>query len=99
MTDALVTHKDIEAVRQEFELISERVTEIHVALMGSTLSRDGGMIKRLADLEEDAEDIRLTVEAIARKNMKNNFYIHIIFAIGGALLMSIYNQIIAHLFK
>lgn len=62
------------SLEKKVEDIAGKLDEVHYALMGSALAKDGGMIRRLMECEEGLEDIHRMIiqrdESIAAKEKK-----------------------------
>jgi hypothetical protein len=94
-----VTQGDIRAIRRDVELVSEKVNDVHQALIGSELAKDGGMVKRLMDCENEVDKLREKLSDIEASNEKSVFYLKIIWALGGAILTGAVGFILTHLLK
>lgn len=54
----------MEYLEKEIHAIGDKVDEMYIALIGSPLTKDGGLIKRVGDLETITEDHQNRIEQI-----------------------------------
>jgi len=93
------TQGDIRAIKKEVEIVSAKVDDVHQALIGSELSKDGGMVKRLLYCESEVENIKNQINSIEKQHEKLAFYLKIIWGLGGVVLTAIVGFIFTHLIK
>ena len=78
--------QQMEIMQQDLHDIKKNVDEIKNVLVGNQLANDGGLIKRISDLEK---------EMVAMK--KNTMYLNLLWAalgvIGTAVIMFLFNKI------
>lgn len=94
MPDNIVTHKDIDELRKGIESVSQKVDQVHSALVGNDLSDDGGMVKRLKNCEDDVETLRNKIGTIEDGMIKSELYLKIIWALGGMVAASLFTYIV-----
>lgn len=105
-----VTQKDIRDIKQEVGTLSGKIDEVHSALIGSPLAKDGGMVQRLLDcengIEEVKEDLVLVEKTMQEKieeaklaNMKSELYIKIIWGLGGTICAGVFAFIVHLIFN
>jgi hypothetical protein len=82
----MTPEKQMEIMQQDIHDIKKNVDEIKNVLVGNQLANDGGLIKRISDLEK---------EMVAMK--KNTMYLNLLWAalgvIGTAVIMFLFNKI------
>ena len=82
----MTPEKQMEIMQQDLHDIKKNVDEIKNVLVGNQLANDGGLIKRISDLEK---------EMVAMK--KNTMYLNLLWAalgvIGTAVIMFLFNKI------
>lgn len=84
-----VTQGDIRAIKKEVEVVSGKVNDVHQALIGSPLSKDGGMVQRLQECEQNVEELRDKIVAIEMNHEKSALYLKIIWGLGGVVLTAL----------
>lgn len=73
--------KDIHAIKQRME-------EISVALLGSNLTKDGGLVKRIAELELRSEELEEKIREHEKKTARMEIYQKIMWTCtGGAAVL------------
>jgi hypothetical protein len=106
----VVTQKDIRDIKQEVASLSNKVNDVHTAIIGSPLAKDGGMVQRLLDCEAGVEHVKEQVvlvekemqekiEEAKRANLKSELYIKIIWGLGGSLAAGVFTTIMYLYFK
>lgn len=88
----------MEYLEKEIHSIGDKVDEMYIALLGSPLTKDGGLIKRVADLEETVESIRLDIEKVKANSFKINFQQRLIWGLGSSILTGLVIFIIEKIF-
>lgn len=76
---------EIQALRDEIHDLTEKVEELYIALIGSKLTKDGGVIKRVDLLESDFDNMKIEIETLKKKNFKLEFYQKIAWVLGGSV--------------
>jgi len=105
-----VTQSDIREIKRDVTDLSMKVNEVHAALIGSSLAKDGGMVQRLMDCEQEVEHVKeklVTVERTMqekieeakRANLKSELYIKIIWGLGGSICAGVFTTIMYFYFK
>lgn len=49
--------ENLEQVIKEVKLVKGKVDQIYYAIVGNEMSKDGGMLKRLNDVEDDVQQL------------------------------------------
>lgn len=82
----MTAEKQMEIMQQDIHDIKKNVDEIKNVLVGNQLANDGGLIKRISDLEKEMVAIK-----------KNTMYLNLLWAalgvIGTAVIMFLFNKI------
>ncbi len=86
-------------MQKDIEHISNKVDELLIALKGSDLSKDGGLIGRIQQLEEENDLLRKEVELIKSSNTKTEMYVKIIWTLVGAFGSGIFMYVLNLIFK
>ena len=79
--------------------LQKKLDDVHSALIGNSITQDGGLVFRVVKLEVE---MKLAFEQIAEEKMKvkeQALFTKIIWAIGGVVLTAIIAGIIAHFNK
>lgn len=97
----VVTQKDIRDIKQEVAALSDKVNDVHTAIIGSPLAKDGGMVRRLLDCENGVLQVKEhlvmvekgmqeKIEEAKRANLKSALYIKIIWGLGASVLTGLF---------
>lgn len=87
-----VTQNDIRAIRKEVETVAGKVNDVHQALIGNSLAKDGGIVQRLHDCERDVEALQAKVVSIEKDNVKSSLYMRIIWGLAGIIIAAALNH-------
>lgn len=79
--------------------IKEQLAEVHGAIIGNPLSKDGGMSQRLIDAEEKLEELENRIFDAETKQVKYNIYTKIMWACAGGCIMSFFAYMLQLIFK
>ena len=82
----LATQDDIQEIKKEVYEHGKILNEVHMALIGSPLGKDGGIVRRLEQCEIEAEELRRAIDKVALASQKSTTYIRIIWGMGGAII-------------
>ena len=104
--DALTEQEEINKTRAGIRLmkldvieIKSGLVDIKTALLGSPLTQDGGLIKRVFENESRMDKLTIRVSEIERREDKQNVYIKILWTIGGTALVLLAGAIVTHYIK
>lgn len=81
----IVTQEDIRLIKQDVSKLSNTLSEVHQAIIGNSMTRDGGIVQRVIDLENEASSLSNRIIAISAKMTKAELYVKIIWAMGGSI--------------
>jgi hypothetical protein len=84
---------------QKITDLKGKVDKIYVALLGSELSKDGGLIQRVVDAEAEILVLRRDLEEQKDKESKTALYIKIIWGMAGVIGAGAIEYLISHLGK
>jgi hypothetical protein len=74
--------------------IKDTLSEVHGAIIGNPLSKDGGMAGRLTSAEKQLEALEQRLEAAEKKQVKYNAYVIIMWTCVGGVAMAIFNYLL-----
>jgi hypothetical protein len=94
-----VTHQDIKQIKEQVSDLSGKLTEVHTALIGSKITGDGGLIRRVIDSEAEVERLTLRIAELENKSGKTEFYLKVIWGLGGTTTASIFFYIFFYILK
>jgi glucose-6-phosphate isomerase len=98
-----VTQKDIRDIKKEVADLSNKVNDVHTAIIGSPLAKDGGMVQRLEDCEKEVETVKDKLEAFEKelqeRTLKSELYIKIIWGMGGSIAAGLFTSLLYYIFK
>ena len=96
----------MEDIKEEFKALESKVSDIkitldqvHGAIIGNPLSKDGGMAERLHEAEEKLIELENRLETAEKKQIKYNVYTVIMWVCLGAVGMAIFSYILQYAFK
>lgn len=86
-------------MQNDIHAINNKLDRVMVALMGSELSKDGGLIARIADLEEENEQLKKELESVKTITDRNVQQAKIIWGLASALGTGLLGFILNQLFN
>lgn len=90
---------ELKSLKERFNEIKEILNEVHSAIIGNPLTKDGGMAARLIMAEEELERLKVTVSEIDKKQIKYNLYTRLMWVMGGAIISIVFAYILQLIFK
>lgn len=102
MTDqekVAITQSDIREIKQEMYELKDTVQDIHACLIGSPLGKDGGLVKRIEECEQRQTQFEQKIERMSVKAIKSEFYLKVIWALGGSIASIIFTSVMYYYFK
>lgn len=93
------TRAGIRLMKQDVEEIKTGLDLIKTALLGSPLTQDGGLIKRVGEIERRQDKLTIEVSDIARREEKQSVYIKILWTIAGTVLVLLTGAVLTHYIK
>lgn len=94
-----VTQEDIRVIKNEVEMIASKLAVVHDALVGNPIGQDGGLVRRVFDVEEAFANYRGKVDAILIVYKQNRFYLKALYLLAGGFIMTLASLIFTHIFK
>ena len=99
--------EQIEEIRKELQKVQTKMDDIHSALIGNPITKDGGLVYRVIEGEVQIERLNDRINEVEEKQnnrmielekdkAKQGIYIGIIWACGGGLVSTIAISIINH---
>lgn len=70
-------------MENDVSLIKQRVEEISMALLGSSLTKDGGLVRRIVELELKADQLEEKMEEQSKKTSAMEIYQKIMWSCAG----------------
>ncbi|HET6255873.1 MAG TPA: hypothetical protein VFE32_17480 [Puia sp.] len=93
------TQADIRDIKKDVAAFGQKLDNIHYALVGNELARDGGLIQRVIDLEKQKENLEERVDRIEKTAIKSNTQVKLMWSMAGGTIALIFTYIVEHIFK
>lgn len=93
------TRARIRLMKLDVDEIKSGLGEIKSALLGSALTQDGGLIKRVIENESRMDKLTIRVSEIERKESEQHVYIKILWTIAGTVLVVLAGAVATHYIK
>jgi uncharacterized protein (UPF0335 family) len=90
---------DIEQIKISMVDQSNKVHKMYLALMGSDIARDGGLVGRIEDLENDVHEIKEQLTDIKADASKNRWHVNVMWGASGAVIMALFTLLLSYIFK
>ncbi len=90
---------DIQAIKQDLHGMDRKLDKVMTALMGSDVANDGGLVKRIQELEDQHEDILKKLSKIEIEKTKIELYQKILWAVAGSGAAIAFQLIASYLIK
>lgn len=90
---------DIEQIKISMADQGNKVHKMYLALMGSDIARDGGLVGRIEDLEKDAKEIKNSLIEIKADASKNRWHVNVMWGASGAVAMALFSLFLSYIFK
>jgi len=90
---------DIRQMKKDISDFGQKLDTIYYALVGNELAQDGGLIRRVADLEMQKAALAERVDILEKAALKASVRLHIIWGLGGAILAIVFSVIVDHVLK
>lgn len=85
---------EMQGMQDRIKGIENKMDKLYLALMGSDLTNDGGLVKRIIDLEVEVEKLKTEVEKDRKARIKTEVYVYFLWAVGGGLVVTIVSRVI-----
>jgi len=79
--------------KRQLEDVSSKVSMMFYALMGNDLTKDGGLIRRIDEIEHRLVETDKKILKIAQQQEKSRIYVNLIWAAAGATVIFIADKI------
>lgn len=89
----------MEDLKKEITNINSKVDKMYYALMGSDITKDGGLVARVVKGEQKIETLKDEVEEIKKKNAKIEVYQRFIWGAVGSSVTLMFTYVINILIK
>lgn len=93
-----VTQGDIREIKRDVTDLAAKINDIHVAFVGSPLAKDGGIMKRIEDLEIAIAENRTKIDECAMDGKERMLQTKIIWSVGGALALAVLTIVLQTIF-
>lgn len=90
MTD--VEKQQFQLMQKDIKAIEETLKEVKRALVGDDIAKDGGLVKRINELEDELEKLKLSF-------IKNDIYLRWIWALAGFAGSALFSYVLKLVFK
>lgn len=90
---------DIEQIKISMANQSNKVDKMYLALMGSDIARDGGLVGRIEDLEKGFHEIKDQLIDIKADANKNRWHVNVMWGASGAVIMALFSLFLSYIFK
>lgn len=87
---AEVPQQALTELKQDISRLVRKIDKIDVALTGSEITQDGGLVQTVRETVTELEKLRQRVETIERKNIKTAIYVYWLWAAGGGILCTMF---------
>lgn len=94
-----ITKAEFKTLELKVSDIKTTLDQVHGAIIGNPLSKDGGMAERLHGAEEKLIELEERLEAAERKQIRYNVYTVIMWICLGGVGMAILNYILQFALK
>lgn len=90
---------DIEQIKIHMTSLGSKVDKMYLALMGSEIAKDGGLVGRIEDLENDVHEIKEQLTEIKADANKNRWHVNVMWTCAGAVGMALFSLLLSYIFK
>lgn len=88
-----VTQEDIRIIKNDVAEIGTKLNLVLDALVGNSLSKDGGVVKRMFDIESLIPKVNSRLAEVERVYKEKLFYMKVLWFVGGGFLMTLVSLI------
>lgn len=85
----------MESLEIGFGDLSKKMDMVLTALMGNDLTRDGGLVGRIIELEKEKEILKARVEILEKDKTKTDLQVKIMWGLGGSTLAAIIGYVLS----
>jgi hypothetical protein len=101
-----IMKQDVESIKKDFTEMKSKLNEMYYSLIGSPMSKDGGIIKRVENLEEfkahiqaGHEIIKDRLDELDVKTRKRELWLSMVWLALGFIASSIFTLVLQAIFK
>lgn len=98
-TQFVAMQTDVQVIKTQLSEQSIKIEKMLIALLGSDLTQDGGLVRRINELEQEKDRLCEELEDIKARSSKLEFHQKIMWGVGGFSLAAIVSQLISIIFK
>ncbi len=98
-TQFVSMQKDIHDIKQKVDGMGGNLEKVLGALMGNDLAKDGGLIARITELEDQYEGIRKELETVKAEKAKSEWYLKLLWTAAGFISAAIFQFVLGHILK
>lgn len=91
------TQGDIREIKRDVTDLSQKVNEVHAALIGSPLAKDGGLVQRLLECETSVQTLKTKVETVELAGRERDKYIRWIWGLISFIIGSAFVELLKYL--
>jgi hypothetical protein len=91
--------KDIHDIKKKVDGMGTNLEKVLGALMGNDLAKDGGLIARITELEEQNESILKELESLKADRAKKDWYLNLLWTAAGFIAAAIFQFVLEHILK
>lgn len=91
--------QEVAEMKRDLGEMKSKVSEMYHSLIGNTLAKDGGIIRRIERLEQRADQIDEDVDRIGQRSSKLEIYQKILWGAVGFAASSIFVYVLQLIFK
>jgi hypothetical protein len=89
----------MEDIKEEIQNINKKVDKMYYALMGSEITKDGGLIARIVKSETSIDILKDEIELLKNRNTKFEVYQRIMWSSLGGVVSMVFAYVINLLIK
>jgi len=90
---------DIEQIKNNLAGQGVKVDKMYIALMGSEIGLDGGLVGRIRTLEKENEELKEELSQVKTNAVKSDMYLKWIWGLVGAFGSGIFTYVLSLIFK
>lgn len=93
-----LTQNEIRQVKIEVGEIAKQVSEVHQALIGNALAKDGGLVRRVEECETAVLELNQKIDDLTREADKKEIYIRWLWALATGFITTVFSLLITNYF-
>lgn len=88
------TVRDVHQIKTEITSMKTKVDILHHALIGSEMTKDGGLVHRIIESERNIAILEGKIETLEKATDKRDMYIRIIWGLASAGIATVFTLVI-----